>query len=149
MSETNTVSPLRQHMIEDMAARKLNPHRQRSYMHSCKRFAAWLKTLARYGNVRRGTPISAAPHRERYEHLQPQHATSPRAGGRGLAHQGAAEAAAGAEPGEIKRVLTMAAHHRDRHQHTIPIALAALRGAILPATSCLGAFRTPAAAARG
>jgi hypothetical protein len=26
MSETNTVSPLRQRMIEDMAARKLNPH---------------------------------------------------------------------------------------------------------------------------
>ena len=43
MSETNTVSPLRQHMIEDMAARKLNPHTQRSYIHSCKRFAAWLK----------------------------------------------------------------------------------------------------------
>ena len=35
-------------------------------------------------------------------------------------------------------------HHRDRHQHTIPIALAALPGAILPATSCIGAFRTPA-----
>ena len=30
MSETNTVSPLRQRMIEDMAARKLNPHTQRS-----------------------------------------------------------------------------------------------------------------------
>jgi len=37
-------------------------------------------------------------------------------------------------------------HHRDRH---IPIALAALPGAILPAISCLGTFRTPAAAARG
>ena len=43
MSETNTVSPLRQHMIEDMAARKLNPHTQRSHIYSCKRFAAWLK----------------------------------------------------------------------------------------------------------
>ena len=43
MSQTNTVSPLRQHMIEDMAARKLNPHTQRSYIDSCKRFAAWLK----------------------------------------------------------------------------------------------------------
>src|SRR6266851_5625050 len=43
MSETNTVSPLRQHMIEDMAARKLNPHTQRSHIQSCKRFAAWLK----------------------------------------------------------------------------------------------------------
>ena len=30
-------------MIEDMAARKLNPHTQRSHIHSCKRFAAWLK----------------------------------------------------------------------------------------------------------
>jgi hypothetical protein len=35
-------------------------------------------------------------------------------------------------------------HHRDRHQHTIPITLAAPPGAILPATSCLGAFWTPA-----
>src|SRR6266576_1951723 len=43
MSETSTVSPLRQHMIEDMAARKLNPHTQRSHIQSCKRFAAWLK----------------------------------------------------------------------------------------------------------
>jgi hypothetical protein len=43
MSEPNTVSPLRQRMIEDMAARKLNPHTQRSHLHRCKRFAAWLK----------------------------------------------------------------------------------------------------------
>jgi site-specific recombinase XerD len=43
MSDTTTVSPLRQRMIEDMAARKLNPHTQRSHISSCKRFAAWLK----------------------------------------------------------------------------------------------------------
>jgi integrase/recombinase XerD len=43
MSDTTTVSPLRQRMIEDMAARKLNPHTQRSHIKSCKRFAAWLK----------------------------------------------------------------------------------------------------------
>ena len=43
MSKTDTVSPLRQRMIEDMAARKLNPHTQRSHISSCKRFAAWLK----------------------------------------------------------------------------------------------------------
>jgi site-specific recombinase XerD len=43
MSETDTVSPLRQRMIEDMVARKLNPHTQRSHIYSCKRFAAWLK----------------------------------------------------------------------------------------------------------
>ena len=43
MSDTKTVSPLRQRMIEDMAARKLTPHTQRSQISSCKRFAAWLK----------------------------------------------------------------------------------------------------------
>ena len=43
MSKTDTVSPLRQRMIEDMAARELNPHTQRSHISSCKRFAAWLK----------------------------------------------------------------------------------------------------------
>src|ERR1700751_752308 len=43
MSETKAVSPLRQRMIEDMAARKLNPNTQRSHIYSCKRFAAWLK----------------------------------------------------------------------------------------------------------
>ena len=43
MSETNPVSPLRQRMIEDMAARKLNPHTQRGHISSCKRFAVWLK----------------------------------------------------------------------------------------------------------
>jgi integrase/recombinase XerD len=43
MSDTNTVSPLRQRMIEDMAARKLSPHTQRGHISSCKRFAAWLK----------------------------------------------------------------------------------------------------------
>ena len=37
------VTPLRQRMIEDMAARNLNRHTQRSHISSCKRFAAWLK----------------------------------------------------------------------------------------------------------
>jgi hypothetical protein len=31
-------------------------------------------------------------------------------------------------------------HHRDRHQHTIPIALAALPGAILPRLRALALF---------
>ena len=43
MSDTTTVSPLRQRMIEDMAARKLTPNTQRSHIYSCRRFAAWLK----------------------------------------------------------------------------------------------------------
>src|ERR1700719_3818223 len=36
-------SPLRQRMIEDMNARRLGAHSQRSHIHSCKRFAAFLK----------------------------------------------------------------------------------------------------------
>jgi len=40
---TDSVSPLRQRMIEDMNARKLGAHSQRSHVHSCKRFAAFLK----------------------------------------------------------------------------------------------------------
>ena len=42
MSKTDTISPLRQRMIDDMAARKLDPHTQRGHLSSCKRFAAWL-----------------------------------------------------------------------------------------------------------
>jgi integrase/recombinase XerD len=40
---TDTISPLRQRMIEDMNARKLGPHSQRSHVSSCKRFAAFVK----------------------------------------------------------------------------------------------------------
>ena len=39
------VSPLRQRMTEDMNARKLGKHSQRSHIHSRKRFAAFLKRL--------------------------------------------------------------------------------------------------------
>src|SRR6202167_2475491 len=37
------VTPLRQRMIEDMAARMLKPGTQRGYIRGCKRFAAFLK----------------------------------------------------------------------------------------------------------
>ena len=40
---TDTVSPLRQRMIEDMNARKLSAHTQRGHIRSCKRFAAFLR----------------------------------------------------------------------------------------------------------
>ena len=40
---STAVSPLRQRMIEDMQARKLGSHSQRSHIASCKRFAAYLK----------------------------------------------------------------------------------------------------------
>lgn len=39
---TDTITPLRQRMIDDMNARKLNPHTLRSHISSCKRFASWL-----------------------------------------------------------------------------------------------------------
>ena len=40
---TDAVTPLRQRMIEDMNARKLGAHSQRSHVSSCRRFAAFLK----------------------------------------------------------------------------------------------------------
>ena len=40
---TDTISPLRQRMIEDMSARKLGAHSQKSHISSCKRFTAFLK----------------------------------------------------------------------------------------------------------
>jgi len=38
-----SITPLRQRMIEDMTARKLGDHSQRSHLYSCKRFAAFLE----------------------------------------------------------------------------------------------------------
>jgi site-specific recombinase XerD len=43
MSKTNTVSPLRQRMIEDMNARKLCAGTQLGHIRACKRFAAFVK----------------------------------------------------------------------------------------------------------
>ena len=40
---TDTVSPLRQRMIEDMNSRKLGAHTQKGHIYSCKRFAAFLQ----------------------------------------------------------------------------------------------------------
>jgi integrase/recombinase XerD len=40
---TEAIAPLRQRMTEDVNARKLNLHPQRSHISSCKRSAAWLK----------------------------------------------------------------------------------------------------------
>ena len=40
---TKAITPLRQRMIEDMNARKLGVHSQRSHIYSCKHFAAFLK----------------------------------------------------------------------------------------------------------
>ena len=40
---TETISPLRQRMIEDMNGRKLGKHTQRGHISSCKRFTAFLK----------------------------------------------------------------------------------------------------------
>jgi len=48
---TDTVSSLRQRMIEDMNARKLGSHTQRSHISSCKRIAAFL-TRSRHGDGR-------------------------------------------------------------------------------------------------
>lgn len=40
---TLTISPLRQRLVEDMNGRNLGLHSQRSHVHSCRRFAGYLK----------------------------------------------------------------------------------------------------------
>ena len=40
---TEAITPLRQRMIEDMAARKLGKHTQRGHIYSCKRFAGFIR----------------------------------------------------------------------------------------------------------
>jgi site-specific recombinase XerD len=42
IQSNRSTTPLRQRMIEDMAARKLGRHSQRSHLSSCERFAAFL-----------------------------------------------------------------------------------------------------------
>ena len=93
MSDTKTVSPLRQRMIEDMAARKLNPHTQRSHISSCKRFAAWLKRspdTATPDEVRRfqlhliesgASILQPQSDHDRGAVFVPRHVASPRSGG--------------------------------------------------------------------
>jgi hypothetical protein len=68
MSTDTIVTALRQRMIEDMTARKLGPHSQRSHIHSCRRFAAFLKRspdTATADGVR-----AALGQRSRPQHLQ-------------------------------------------------------------------------------
>lgn len=43
MTDTTTISPLRQRMIEDMVSRQLAKGTQIGHIRACKRFAAWLK----------------------------------------------------------------------------------------------------------
>jgi hypothetical protein len=60
-------------MIEDMSARKLNPHTQRSHISNCKRFAAYLKTVGKCTaphptpSASSGTWISPSPRRGKGE----------------------------------------------------------------------------------
>jgi integrase/recombinase XerD len=43
MTNSTSISPLRQRMIEDMTARGLGRQTQRAHILACKRFAAYLK----------------------------------------------------------------------------------------------------------
>ena len=46
MTDSTSISPLRQRMIEDMTARGLSRQTQRGHILACKRFAAYLKRSA-------------------------------------------------------------------------------------------------------
>ena len=108
---TETVSPLRQRMIEDMNARKLGPHSQRSHVAQLQTVRCISEAFPRDGHARRYSPVSVAPVGDRPEHLQSQshhdRAAVPVAGDiaaagpreRGLSPARAAEDSAGDEPG--------------------------------------------------
>jgi len=80
---TDTISPLRQRMIEDMNARKLRAGTQTGHIRSCRRFASFLKRspdTATAEDIRRfqlylaesGTSI---PNRNRVIDLREKHRT--------------------------------------------------------------------------
>src|SRR5580704_160726 len=109
------VSPLRQRMIEDMNARKLGKHSQRSHIRSCKRFAAFLKRsleTATPDDIRRfqlhliesGLSIC-----NRGEVLGARDAAAAGSCGRDLSPARAAEDPAGDEPGRDTSASTASA----------------------------------------
>jgi integrase/recombinase XerD len=68
----DAVTPLRLRMVEDRNARKLCAQTQRGHIHSCKRFAEFLKRspdTATAEDIRR---FSVASFRDGHEHLQSQ-----------------------------------------------------------------------------
>ena len=67
---TDVVSSLRQRMIEDMNARKLGSHTQRSHVLSCKRFAGFLKRSPDTATAEDIRQFQL--HADECEHLQPQ-----------------------------------------------------------------------------
>ncbi len=84
---TDSISPLRQRMIEDMSARKLNPHTQRIHISSCKRFAAYLKRspesattdeirLFQLHLTETGEHLQSQPHHDRAPVLVPRDAAA-------------------------------------------------------------------------
>ena len=108
---TDTVSPLRQRMIEDMNARKLCAGTQRGHISSCKRFAAFVKRFpdtATLEDIRRfqlhlaETGVSIC-NRNRImtglRFLVPRDAAAAGSCRRDLSHPRAAEDPAGDEPG--------------------------------------------------
>src|SRR5262245_61455657 len=142
MRTTNTVSPLRQRMIEDMTARKLEPHSQRSHIHSCRRFAAFLK---------RSPDTATADDVRSFQLYLVQSGLSIGNRNRIMTgvkflfrvtlrrHDLAAEIYHLKEPQKLP--LTMSPAEAER--------LLAVAGASSPAISCLGAFPTPVVSASG
>ena len=108
---TDTISPLRQRMIEDMNARKLCAGTQRGHIGSCKRFAAFLKRspdTATLEDIRRfqlhlaetgASILQPQPRHDRVAVLVPRDAAPIGPCGRDLSPPRASEDSAGDEYG--------------------------------------------------
>jgi integrase/recombinase XerD len=102
----DSISPLRQRMIEAMSARKLNPHTQRSHISNWKRFAAYLKrspdTAAdeiRLFQLHLTETGASICNRNRITVLVSRDAAAIGSCGRDLSHQRIPEDPVGDEPG--------------------------------------------------
>ena len=116
----DAISPLRQRMIEDMSARKLNPHTQRIHISSCKRFAAYLKRspdTATADEIRLFQPhlteagasiCQSQPHHDRAPVLVPRDAAAIGSCRRDLHIKEPQKIPLVMSPDEAKRLLAMA-----------------------------------------
>ena len=59
-SSTQTISPLRQRMLDDMRMRKLSPKTQSQLYPCCQTIRGFSGAIARYRQCRRFTPLSVA-----------------------------------------------------------------------------------------
>jgi Phage integrase, N-terminal SAM-like domain len=165
---TDSISPLRQRMIEDMNARKLCAGTQKGHIRSCRRFAAFLKRspdTATAEDIRRfqlhlaETAMSICNRNRIMTGLRFMFRVTLRRLDLAAAIARSAKAPqqrSGSPSVRRNYCLSATSMSSSRCRRPSPISLTTTRrssrrtiGALPTAISCLGAFRSPAASAPG